>query len=52
MQSVLDYISAHSAVMSAAAVGVLDLVFALNKSTESNGILHWIYVKLSGHEPA
>lgn len=55
MQAVIDWIVAHQAVVSGSVVGVLDLVFALNSSASSNGVLHWIYLqaqKLSGKTPA
>lgn len=52
MQSVIDFVTAHLGLFGAVAVAVLDLVFALNPATATSGVLHWIYVKLSGKEPA
>ncbi len=46
MQSVIDFIMAHTVVMAGVLVGVLDFIFAMNKSLEANGILHSIYVFL------
>lgn len=43
LQQILDFWNAHSGMLAAAVVGVLDLLFALNKNWESNGILHWLY---------
>lgn len=46
MSSVLAWVVAHEVVLASAVVAVLDLVFALNPNSSSNGILHWIYVQL------
>lgn len=40
------WIQAHSAVVTGAAVGLLDLAFALAPGLASNGILHAIYTFL------
>ena len=32
-------------------VAVLDLVFALNPSWASNGLLHWVFLQLGGKPP-
>lgn len=44
MQAVIDFVLAHQLVLAAAVVGVLDLVFALNKDAEANGVLHYLYL--------
>lgn len=46
MAAVLAWIVSHEVVLAAAVVAVLDLVFALNPNSASNGVLHWIYVQL------
>lgn len=48
LQSVLSFVSSHAVVMSAAGVAVLDLIFAVNPAAASNGVLHYIYLKLGG----
>lgn len=39
----LTVITSHSALIAGIAVAVLDLIFALNPASSSNGVLHWIY---------
>lgn len=48
MESIINFISSHAVVLAAAGVAVLDLIFALLPSVQSNGILHWVYVFLKG----
>lgn len=43
----LQFILDHQAVIAGAAVGFLDLLFAIKPSWQSNGALHWIFVALS-----
>jgi hypothetical protein len=43
MQSVIQFLVSHQVLEGAVVVGVLDFLFAMNKSWESNGVLHWIY---------
>lgn len=45
MANVVAWLSAHSALVAGAVVGLLDLVFALAPSWESNGVLHWVYLQ-------
>lgn len=44
--AVYQWVLAHEAVVSGAAVAVLDLLFALSPSFASNGVLHWVYLQL------
>ena len=46
MQNVITWVVEHGTVLAALGVAVLDLVFAVNQKAESNGILHWISIKL------
>ncbi len=39
----INWIIAHQAVSAGLGVGILDLIFALVPSWESNGIAHWAY---------
>lgn len=51
MQALLTWVTSHQSVIGGSVVAVLDLVFALIPSIQSNGILHFIFVqaqKLSG----
>lgn len=34
------------------AVAVIDLLFAINPSLQSNGLLHWVFLQLGGKPPA
>ncbi len=43
MQSVIDFIMAHSVVMAGALVAILDFLFAIIPSIKGNGILDSIY---------
>lgn len=55
MQNILTWFSGHQALIGGSIVGLLDLVFALIPSVQSNGILHFIFVqaqKLSGSKPS
>lgn len=45
---ILTWISAHQVLVNGAIITILDLLFALNPSTEANGVLHWIYLKCGG----
>lgn len=47
MQAIIDFIMGHSVVLAGVGVAILDLVFAMNPKTETNGILHWIYAQLT-----
>lgn len=54
LSSIIAWFGAHSAVLGAAIVGLLDLVFALSPSLASNGILHFLMLqaqKLLGVAP-
>lgn len=44
--AIVQWLLGHEAVLSALAVAVLDLVFSVNESAKSNGILHWAYLQL------
>lgn len=43
MQAILDFITAHQAILAGFGVAVLDLIFALIPGVQSNGFLHWLY---------
>jgi len=44
MADLITWITAHQGVVAAAAVGLLDLAFALFPKIEANGILHQLYL--------
>ena len=44
MEQIVSWAMSHQMIIGAAIVGLLDLVFALVPSWQSNGILHWIFV--------
>lgn len=47
MQALLSWVLAHEAVLSGLAVGILDLVFALNPNANApDGALHMLYLWL------
>ena len=46
MSVIIAWIAAHEVLLAGAVVGILDLVFALVPSWQSNGLLHWVYVML------
>lgn len=46
MNDLVNWAIEHQAVVAGVGVAILDLVFALNQSATSNGLLHWFYVKL------
>lgn len=46
MEAFIAWMTAHSAVMAGAIVGVLDLLFALVPALAANGILHQVYLWL------
>lgn len=48
MSNIVDFVLAHEAVLAGLGVAVLDLVFALNPNASSNGVLHWVFVFLTG----
>lgn len=48
MQNAIEFVLANKAVLSAAGVALLDLVFALNNNWKSSGVFHWVYVTLGG----
>lgn len=48
MLNVWNWIVAHQAIVSGAAVALLDLVFALVPSLEGNGVLHSLYLWIKG----
>lgn len=52
MQVIIDWILAHAVVLTILAVALLDFIFALVPSWESNGIVHFIYLWLKGRLPA
>jgi hypothetical protein len=41
---ILAWVMGHEVVLGAAVVAVLDLVFAMNSKSASNGALHFLYV--------
>lgn len=49
-QNIINFVVAHEVVLAGVGVAVLDLVFALNPSSQSNGILHWVFVFLTGKQ--
>lgn len=44
LQIVVSWIMAHQVLMAALAVAVLDFLFAIVPSLQSNGVLHAIYL--------
>lgn len=50
MSAIYSWITAHSAVLSALAVAIIDFVFAVAPNLKSNGILHSIYLFFGGKE--
>jgi len=46
LQLIINFIMAHSSIVGTLGVAILDLIFAINPSAESNGILHWLFVQL------
>jgi hypothetical protein len=53
MQALIQWVLNHEAALGVAGVAVLDLIFALVPSWQSNGILHFVLVqlqKLAGHQ--
>lgn len=51
MDVIIAWLMSHAAIVAGAIVAVLDLIFALVPSWESNGILHAIYLWLKGFLP-
>lgn len=51
MDAIIAWVIAHQVVLAVAAVGLLDLVFALVPSWQSNGILHFIYLQIKNLIP-
>jgi len=51
MQSIIDFVLAHKVAMASVGVAVLDFVFALMPSWQSNGVIHWVYLTLKGLLP-
>ncbi len=48
MASVISWILAHQGLVAGVLVSILDLVFALVPSWESNGLLHWFFLQIQG----
>ena len=48
MQNVIDFLMAHLTVFAALGVAILDAIFGFNPNLQSNGILHWLYLFLTG----
>lgn len=46
MQAVISWVIAHQFLVAGFVASLLDLVFALSPSWESNGVLHWIYLQV------
>jgi len=50
--SLIAWIEANwGAVIAPLVVAILDLIFALNPNSASNGILHWIFTAVGGKTP-
>lgn len=43
MANMVQWVVAHQGLVAGLGVAVLDLIFALVPSVQSNGILHWAY---------
>ena len=48
MAGLIAWLMGHQTVLATFGVALLDFLFAMNKNTESNGVLHWIYSFLKG----
>lgn len=46
MQPIIDFIVHNQAVVAGVVVAFLDLVFAVSKNLQANGILHQVYLWL------
>lgn len=44
--SVINFVLAHQAIFAALGVAIMDLIFAVSPSVQSNGLLHLIYMEL------
>lgn len=54
MEAAIAWVLAHQGILGALVVGLLDLIFAVIPSWQSNGILHWVLVmakKIAGKNP-
>jgi hypothetical protein len=54
LSGLVAWLVAHEVVVSGLVVGLLDFLFALVPSWQSNGILHWVFLQaqnLSGQKP-
>jgi hypothetical protein len=55
MQQVIQWVVGHQAIVGSLVVGILDFIFAIIPSIDSNGVLHFIYLqakKLVGQAPS
>lgn len=48
MSGIIAFLQAHAAVVSGLVVAILDFAFAVSPGLEGNGILHSIYLWVSG----
>lgn len=48
MNNVIQFVTQNQAVLAGLVVAALDLVIALNKNVEANGIFHAVYIFFQG----
>lgn len=46
LQQILAFATSHQVMLAGVGVAILDLIFALQPTIKSNGVAHWIYLKL------
>lgn len=46
MQSILNFLMGHQAIIAALLIAIIDCLFALSPGLQSNGILHAVYLYL------
>lgn len=52
LAQIIAFIVAHQVVLAALGAALLDLIFALNPAAASNGMLHWVWLWLTGKKDA
>lgn len=53
MTNFITWIQAHwGTILAPAVLAIVDLVWAINPSAKSNGLLHWVFLQVGGKDPA
>ena len=50
MNPAVKFVLDHQTVIMALGVAVLDLAFSINPQWRSNGVLHWVFIKIGGKD--